>query len=136
MGLDEWGFSQETSKIVECKIQLPDGKFVDGALVSSKYSKLQFQSGEVSVNPDQLVRFFAKSSEIKRDNDNVFFHFTTPTTNPEIEVIVPEGFGYQIGFGPYDASVQSDRYSKRHTLDGTYFPGQGMRVRWYPRTPT
>src|SRR5215831_11394744 len=75
----------------------------------------------------------SKYIEYKRTNDISFYHSSTPTVNPEIEVKCP-GFECDIGFGTPNQNVHQSYYATRKQLTGTYLPHQYMSVRWWPKS--
>ena len=130
---DEWGFEVEKTKIVECYGVLEDGTRIDAEPVPPLGdSTSKVAAKPVSVAPGRKIRLHQKLSEIRRVNDEISIHFGAPTVNPHIEVSSPDDIDYMVSFGPSDPKVERETYGNRHTLLGVYFPGQRMRVRWWP----
>jgi hypothetical protein len=56
-----------------------------------------------------------------------------PIKNPVIEVSIDENeFWFDARFGTHGDKTKAE-YNNRYTLDGVYFPGQFMFVRWWPK---
>jgi hypothetical protein len=60
--------------------------------------------------------------------------FRSPTTGPIIDIRLPPGFSHVCNFGVPDERIISSSISQRYRLDGTQFPGQNMRIRWWRTT--
>ena len=137
--IDEWGFDQEKSKIIECQMELDDGtktiadinKIRQNASISPTFF---LETEEKSIEAQRSVKVYTKWSEIRRINDEISVTFTSPTRNPEIEVNAPD-FDFMCDFGPLDGKIDKMKYAERQTLIGTYFPGQRMRIRFWPKGP-
>ncbi len=137
---DEWGFIHELSKIIELELELDDGRrnsadLANVATNANGVPGLLATTETVSVAPNNTATAFAKWSEIRRRNDEISVQFGWPTLNPEIEVVAPD-FECTVSFGPLDDEgkiSQILRNYNRLTFSGTYFPGQRMRVRFWPK---
>jgi hypothetical protein len=131
--VDEWGFDIEKTRIIDCYGVLEDGTRVTSDSVPGLTdSTIKYAAQAVNVAPKRTIKVHQKFVEIRRVNDDTSAHFGTPTVNPEIHVSVPDGMEYMISFGPSDPKIEREAYGHRQTLVGTYFPGQRMRVRWWP----
>jgi len=133
--MDEWGFAFEKSRLIECYMIASGNERVDAANVPEKGSTLRAKSAGRLVPPNGTVDFMIKVSEIKRSNDEISFQFSTPTMNPQIHVQASASLAFLPTFGPSDedAKVKASSYGDRYEFAGTYFPGQRMRLRWWPK---
>ena len=128
--IDEWGFP-EKSKILECWMEMSDGTKVIGTQKrpNDPIPTILFEGKEVSIEPDKDVILFSKWTEVRRANDLVYFHFSHPTVNPEIEIPPVIGFTIIRSFGSASTKIEKV-FSGREALSGTYLPYHHMVVRW------
>ena len=134
--IDEWNFAQEHSSIAECQIELVGSNkptkfagtktFPNGSILAET-KKIKMGAGE-------CARLNSKSAEIRRPTDEISIVFAAPTLKPTIEVDAPDHFRVEVTFGP-DAQSETERYTSRRTLDGTYWPLQRMRIHWWHKVP-
>jgi hypothetical protein len=98
--VDEWGFRTGNSEILECTSQLQGGEPLKSeARKTDEYTVLA-ETNELTVEPGQLLKLCSKWVEYRRDNDVCYYHFSTPTFNPEVEIRLPEQhLDYTMGFG-------------------------------------
>ena len=134
--MDEWGFTQEKSKIIEYQLILEDGTVIvadpHNVRTDANISpSLLLETEEKHISAKRTATVCVKWLEIRRTNDEISINFGSPTINPEIEVNAHE-FDFMVEFGT-EGEIGRARYSPRQTLNGTYFPGQKMRVRFWPR---
>ncbi len=131
--LDEWGFDEQ-STILDCEItaqgRQPE-KF--NCVIRNPDMSITAETAKVQVNPGETATVKLKWSEIRRANDEVSWIFLAPTLRPEIEVRLPMTFDYRCRFGTPSEKQDSSTIVNRHQLIGTYFPGQRMKVRWWPK---
>jgi hypothetical protein len=131
--VDEWGFA-EKSRILECQIETDE-------IGPLKFEREEYHpnlsvSGKtalVGVNPGQSATLVMKGIEIKRTNDDLSWVFLAPTINPVIEVRLPPSLEFESNFGTANERIDISQISNRRELQGTYFPGQRMRVHWWPK---
>ena len=90
--IDEWGFKQEPSKIMECRVDLEDGKSVVGRQQKTSGSTVLFEGPQVDLKPDKCATLRTKWCELRRSNDSIYITFDHPTIDPEIEVPPLDGF--------------------------------------------
>jgi hypothetical protein len=129
--MDEWGFKQERSEILECKMEVAGRPTINATRKDATGSTILFEGREVPIKPGGSFTMTSKWREIRRNNDMVFVNFTVPTINPEIEVQLPDGFKANKSFGA--ASEQVEEISTgREVVYGTYLPYHIMLVRWWP----
>jgi len=131
--IDEWGYADGKSEIQDCEMELEGHTFkAVGAPIVDAFS-IQVTTGEKQLSPNQSATFRAKWTEYKNINDTLFYHFTIPTINPEVEVRIAPEIDCSIGFGTPTQNVEPYYYVMRRRLVGTYFPHQSMSVRWWPK---
>ena len=127
--IDEWGFA-EKSKILECRMEMPDGTKVVGTPKKTTDPSILWEGREMSIESEEHVTLISKWSEVRRANDSVYFHFSHPTVDPELEIPPVSGFTITRSFG--SASTKVDEvFSGRQVLSGTYLPYHYMVVRWW-----
>jgi hypothetical protein len=134
--IDECNFSQESSSISECQMELVGSKKSPTYFTEIKKhpnKSISASTKKMKVRPGECARLNSRSKEIRRLSDEVSFFFTAPTINPTIEVEKPDNFQAEVFFGPDDdAQTIEEKYSSRVTLSGTYWPLQRMRIHWWP----
>jgi hypothetical protein len=131
--IDEWGFS-EPSHIYECRLEFHRHSYPRSSLEKTA-ATITAASDYVDVPPGHTVTTAVKTSEMKRNNDDMSFAYLAPTRKPEMEVHVPDHLDYTVDFGRAEYPVEKEQYGHRYIMQGTYFPVQHMRVRWWPRPP-
>lgn len=133
----DWGFAEGESQINICEIEFNEivEKFNPGD--SEQYTKYgdgkEARTKSIKIPPGASVNIFLDYFEFKRANDIALIAFLSPTVGPEMEIVIPDEFEYTYDFGAIGHKSDSRRFSKRHSLVGTYFPGQIMSVRWWPK---
>jgi hypothetical protein len=133
LAIDEWGFPQQKSEIIDCQIEIEGGPPLKFETVEQKGHYIEANTKEINVYPGVKAKLYSKFIEIKRQDDHITLVCRAPTSNPEIEVRIPPTLAYECSFGTADEKVNQSRYGFRHTLIGTYFPLQSMRLRWWPK---
>jgi hypothetical protein len=130
--IHELSFTNGRSEILDCRIE-SDKKIEDEFEVTNPDgTELIAKTKELEIKPGHSARICGKATQFRRSDDFVFETFLIPAINPEIEVIVPEGFDHRIEFGTSGERTRI-AYSNRYVLSGVYFPGQYMFVRWWPK---
>jgi hypothetical protein len=133
--IDEWGYAVGRSEILECVLVL-EGHTLAAANPPTVHTySLEVSTEERQLKPDQTVVFRTRWIEYKNINDQLFFHYTIPTLDPEVEVKGPPEIEADIGFGTPVQNVEEFHYAMRRRLVGTYFPHQSISVRWWPKPP-
>jgi hypothetical protein len=130
--IPELNFSNGKAAILECGLEYEEEKKLAGGQRSSTHS-IERETEPIQVFPDKTVKSFGKATQYRRTNDLVYEVFLAPAVNPEIEVLVDGDFEYHVEFGT-SGYVERSQYGNKHRLDGVYFPGQHMFVRWWPRS--
>jgi hypothetical protein len=128
--LDEWGFDQP-SEILECRFEFR-GQSYSGTTKSTDHT-LVLEGEDIDIPPGETVRIISKISETKRNNDDLSFVYLIPTRNPEIDVTAPDHIAFLVEFGRGGEKTDREVYGPRYKLQGTYFPSQHMRLRWWPK---
>jgi hypothetical protein len=131
--LDEWGYPGHQSTVERCSMEF-GGEVVEGEDNPEYKGKLDARgkiTAERTIKRGETVKFVTIGSEVCRNNGQLFMAWRAPTVNPVVDVSIPDGFGHECNFGvPYAKAVTSS-ISKQYRLDGTQFPGQHVRVRWW-----
>jgi len=131
--VDEWEFPAGKSEILECTLTVAGKVHPAGPSKPAGPYSIRTGTREVTLEPGATATLRSKYIEYKRTNDISFYHSSTPTVNPEIEVKCP-GFECDIGFGTPNQNVHQSYYATRKQLTGTYLPHQYMSVRWWPKS--
>lgn len=129
--IDEWGFD-ELSQIHECRLEF-GGRPYSTSSNRTTAETISAESEEVDIPPGHTATLLVKTTEIRRSNDDWSVAYLSPTRNPEIEVIAPS-HECKVEFGRAEYLVKKETYGHRHRMQGTYFPTQHMRLRWWPKT--
>jgi hypothetical protein len=135
LDLDEFGFAIAKSQIYDCQIKNEAGDVHKFATVADKGHYVHAETKEFKVPSGARVFISSKFSEIRRINDHIVLVNRTPTKSPEMEVKISDEFEYECSFGHPDEIIEKSTYTNRHTMVGTYFPNQVMRLRWWPKAP-
>ena len=121
--IHELSFSKGRSEILDCRIERieDDKKKEDEFCVTNPDgTELIAKTKELEIKPGHSARVCGKATQFRRSDDFVFETFSTPVINPEIEVIVPEGFEHRIEFGTSGERTRI-AYSNRYILSGGIF---------------
>lgn len=130
--IDDWDYpGGGQAKVTECELEIGDLVIRAAGSTRDAYSVLS-ETEEKIIKPDQVAILRTKWEEYKPVNDDLYYHFATPTINPEIEVQLTDDLECIFGFGTA-GNVTELKYAPRKQLKGTYFPHQAMRVRWWPK---
>lgn len=130
VSIDEWGFEGHTSKIAEYEVIHGDKRLALIEPLKKGPAKITGKTEDILISPKGVVTIKSKTIEFKRPNDVLYFSFLAPTKNPIVEVTAPGNIEYVVEFG-HRERVESEKYSGRHTLKGTFLPTQHIRVRWW-----
>jgi hypothetical protein len=134
IGLDEWGF-QEKSRIEACYLILEDGTRKDAGdhpdYPATRKDAIGRKSDPVEIKSGATVKAVACGIEIHRDNGETHMEFSQPSINPTVRVNSPETFQVSCTFGVPHEIYAASSISKEYTLQGTQFPGQRTRIRWW-----
>ena len=131
--LDEWGFSQK-SEILECGLEIEETKIDadDNPDYAQKKDAIGKKTKSVNVKSGNMIKSISKGFEVHRPNGELHMQFSYPSVRPKVRVETPPGFSHSCTFGIPDEKVIRSSISQEYTLDGTHFPGQHTRIRWWP----
>jgi hypothetical protein len=131
--LDEWGHDQK-SEIETCMMRFGDQTYSDTRpRLDLSIDAIGLETKKVvSLKHGQEVTFVSKGYEIKPANSEHLISFRYPTVNPVVNVEMPPGFSHSFGFGVPGEEMMKSSIAERYELTGTQFPGQYMRLRWWP----
>jgi hypothetical protein len=133
-GLDEWGFVQK-SEILESKLQIDERPFINAGNhpdYAGKKEAIGRKTKKVKVRSGGTLKVVSRGFEIHRDNSDLHMEFSYPSVRPRVRVVAPSGISHSCTFGIPDEKIIRSNISQEYKLDGTQFPGQHTRVRWWP----
>lgn len=131
--IDEWGYSERKSEIIECEIQIGgETKKFDPAAIVRSASTVRAETEKSSLQPKETATISWKVVEYMGINDEAIYNFTWPTREPEVQVTAPPELESRAGFRSENKS-EPRRYANSVTLNGTYLPPQVMGARWWPK---
>jgi hypothetical protein len=131
---EEWGIHDHPSGLDFYKVQIdgeeahdatrcPDGP---GGRLVYKVKKT------ITVPSKKSILITAKYHETRYKNDQMMIAFNNPSKNPTVRVSLPDKFKHTCSFGIPGEIFESSLIEERHTLEGTQFPGQETKIRWWP----
>jgi hypothetical protein len=85
----------------------------------------------LSLPAQETVTFWAETEQLRHRDDREVFVATFPLENPEIEIVIPPDFDYDIGTHHRERLVEREPHIYR--LHGTLLPYQGINLRWWPK---
>ena len=129
--IDDWGYPNEASRILECTAKLEDGTVINAVNRETSDSTIRFEADEIVVRAGVSVTIRSKWTEIRHENDVLYLNSNCPTINPEIEIRASDEFAVTRFFG--SASEKIEQVGERTILTGTYLPMHYMVVRWWPK---
>ena len=131
--VDEWGFTGHASQIQRCSMEFA-GETLEGE-DNDDYAEKPDAIGKITakrtVKRGETVKLITIGSEVCRNNVQLFMSFRAPTVRPVIDVVIPKGFDHVCNFGVPEGKTRVSSITKKYELDGTQFPGQHMRIRWW-----
>ncbi|MDX2201420.1 MAG: hypothetical protein NW223_01595 [Hyphomicrobiaceae bacterium] len=133
---DEWGIPNHPSKVHTCIMKIgttilegePDKEAEKEGAIGLMTKKKSLASGESAT----LIQV---GSEVHRNNSQLVMFYDCPTVGPVVRIEIPENFRHAISFGVPGERMTRSSIAEEHTLDGTQFPGQGTRLRWWKEKP-
>ena len=133
--VDEWGFPGTHSAIEELYLEAGGSRMPsnDNPDYQGKADAIGKKTGEVTIKSGATVRVVSRGYEIHRRNSELHMNFTHPSTGPVVRIELPEDFDHSCTFGIPDEKIIRSAISREHRLDGSQFPGQHTRIRWWPR---
>lgn len=131
IGIDDWGI--RPSEILEHAISKNGNSKKYGIHHEESEYHLSTKTDKLLVKPGEKIKVFSKFVEYKRDNDTHFLALTTPTKDPEVEIIkVPATLGCNVSF-THRGKIYEEPFVPKKTLKGTFLPSQFIVVRWWPK---
>jgi hypothetical protein len=137
LALDEWGLSAgHIASISRCTMTvegttypgLPDPDHNDSGMSVGQKTKT------ATLKPGARALCVSEGYEIKTINDTLILSFFDPVSQPIVVIHADKGIETGLMFSrPGEPACQSN-IEPRTTLNGTLFPGQCIRVRWWPKT--
>jgi hypothetical protein len=132
--VDEWGH-QHKSGIELCTMKF-GGKTYSETQPRSDLTNVDAIGVEtkdvLSLKHKEEIVLISKGHEIKLGNSEHLISFRVPTVNPVVDVQMPPGFSHSFGFGVPVGEMTKSSIAETYELIGTQFPGQYMRLRWWP----
>ena len=131
--LDDWGFDTR-SFVSECYLLLENGeKISSGPEYNPRGGAVGRHTEYVTFAPGNTVTLISVGTEIKRANDDLMMYYSYPTVSPSVTVLCPHNLDYELNFGVPGEKVRPSPILNKFTLEGTQFPGQHTRLRWWPK---
>lgn len=138
IGLDDFGFPNRHSKILDCKMRLPDGPDRIHSVMKigahsnpDRTAKLESEIECVRIPASGRFSVYQKVSEIHRSNGTSYWIFFQPCRNPEIMINAP-GLEYLVEF-LHPKTTKKELAPHKYSLEGTFLPYQPVIVRWWPK---
>jgi len=132
--IEELNFPNRSSDILECEVEDEDNK--DNIQKFEGFKKgnhnIEAKTEPITVKPNHKAKVRGKAIQYRRINDTIYETFMFPAVDPQIEVTISDEFEHMVEFGTR-GDVEKSKYRNIYTLSGVYFPGQYMRVRWWPK---
>lgn len=132
LALDEWDIEGQSSEITECRLLQDGHPPLNATIKTANEHSITVKTERVIVPAGGSAQITSRGSETRYLNDDLTIWTLWPAKNPTLEVSVPDSLECIFGFGVPDEQVRASRFAKRATLQGMSFPGQVMRVRWWP----
>jgi hypothetical protein len=134
LNVDDWGFDNYHPKVIECYMLTEGGEKIDaGPTAIPHQGAIGRFTQNRNLGPSETITFVSVGYEIKRDNDDIMVYYRVPTLSPEIAIFAPADIDYFVNFGVPEAVVTPSPVLGKFRLEGTQFPGQHTRVRWWPK---
>lgn len=132
VGVDEWGF-EEKSKIDKCSMIFEEREY-KGTKKRTDLTEeaIGLETETKSLQYNHVAKLVTEFCEIKTANGEFLINFRSPTVAPIVVVHMPEGMKHTFNFGLPGEEVVKSSITEQYTLKGTHFPGQAMRLRWWP----
>jgi hypothetical protein len=129
--IDEWGFAEKSS-IEICTMTFGGKEYGPRPRRDIPSDAVGMETDYVYIAYNEQVQFICKGQEIKLRNGEFIINFSYPSVNPVVDVHLPSGFSHSFGFGVPGGDERKSGIFERYQLNGTQFPGQFMRLRWWP----
>lgn len=130
--IDEWGVKGHKSHIEMCSMDI-DSEHLDAITnTNDRPDRVSAHTEERKLRAGHIAKVVSAGHEIRSRNDELFMAFNSPTVNPVVRVVIPDGYKHECTFGVPGEVIISSAISRQHELAGTQFPGQHTRIRWWP----
>jgi hypothetical protein len=83
--------------------------------------------------PGKTANVIVRHYEVHRRNSAMEIQYIHPLIDPEVRVEKPDDLEFSLEFGVPDAEPLISPIDATRRLEGTQFPGQRLRVRWWPK---
>jgi hypothetical protein len=130
--LDDWDIPEHKPSIDQCYLVFEDGERVDaGEQYVPRRSAIGKKTEYKNLPPGHTVTLVSVGTEMKHSNDEIVMHYLAPTVSPSVTVNIPKSNEHDIGFGVPNERISHSSILNKFTLEGTQFPGQHTRIRWW-----
>ena len=132
--VEDFKFCEGRTQIFECGVQGDGPNNIRRSSDQKDHpAHVEVKTDDLMVKPGKTARVWGSAIQYRRTDDCIWENFRVAIKNPVIEVDIDETeFWFDVKFGT-PADKTKAEYSNRYTLDGVYFPGQFMFVRWWPK---
>jgi hypothetical protein len=134
--LDEWGFDGNPSRVTQCIAEYNGEKYEGKVVPPDRGSAIGTDTEDIPVKSGGEVVTVAKGYEFHRSNGLLILNLRSPTLNPIINVTTPDDLQHECSFGVPGEKIDVSRIANRYELNGTHFPGQVIKLRWWPKRST
>jgi len=133
--VEDFKFCEGKTQIFECGIRGDGGAddIRESTIQIPHPAHVEMKTDYLTVKPGKTFRVWGRAVQYRRTDDCIWENFRVPIKNPVIEVDIDENeFWFDAKFGTPGKKTKLE-YRNRYTLEGIYFPGQFMFVRWGPK---
>ena len=132
IALDDWG-PERRAEITRCSLKTESGQLIESGPQEKNGQAVERKTKEVPVRSGGSITVVSEGYEIRHRNDELLMNFKSPTIDPEIEIRrIPAGIKHDCSFGVPGEIIRKSNVDSSYILEGTQFPGQHMRVRFWP----
>ena len=137
--IDEWHHPGEKSKILLFAYRLDNkvSEYSESRLAKFIHDDgwaLRFIYKGIKIKKDKPVTVSYETEQVRRKSDRENMIMTRLVENPQIEIVVPDSFLYDINVQHRKILDQIPPHNYR--LNGTLLPYQGISFRWWPKNQT
>jgi len=133
--LDEWGFDEHPSRVMQCAAEYEGQTYEGEEEHSDRGYVVGKKTTDIPVKSGGEVLSVVKGCEFHRSNGLQVLALRHPTLSPVVNVTIPDDFEHECLFGVPSGKVNVSRIANRYELNGTQFPGQTIKLRWWPKKP-
>ena len=131
--LDEWGFPGHASTVTQCIAEYDGQKYTGQVVPPDRGGAIATETTDIPVKSGGEVVSVVKGYEFHRCNGLQVLALRHPTLNPVINIMIPDDLEHECTFGVPGGKVNLSRIANRYELNGTQFPGQHIKLRWWPK---